>query len=74
MWSRTDYKWIGRTTSKKSDWKNEKMRKLMSKCRMWTKTKSNELKLGSNKKLGLKWTMNGLGKPFRKKYKKSIEQ
>ena len=25
------------------------------------------MKFGSNKKLGLEWTMNGLGKPFRKK-------
>ena len=39
----------------------------MSKSRMWTKTNSDELKFGSNKKLGLEWTMKELGKPFRKK-------
>ena len=41
----------------------------MSKCRMWTKTNSDKLKFGSNKQIGLEWTMNWLGKPFRKKSK-----
>ena len=40
----------------------------MSKCRMWTKkTTSEKWKINSNKKLGLEWAVNGLGKPFRKK-------
>ena len=40
----------------------------MSKCRMWTKkTTSEKWKFNSNKKLGLEWAVNGLGKPFRKK-------
>ena len=40
----------------------------MSKCRMWTKkTTSEKWKLNSNKKLGLEWAVNGLGKPFSKK-------
>ena len=32
------------------------------------KTTSEKTKFGSNKKLGLEWTMDGLGTPFRKKY------
>ena len=32
------------------------------------KTTSEKWKFGSNKKLGLERTMNGLGKPFRKKH------
>ena len=41
----------------------------MSKCRMWTKKPTSEkCKFGSNKKLDLEWTTNGLGKPFRKKF------
>ena len=40
----------------------------MSKCRMWTKkTTSEKWKINSNKKLGLEWAVNRLGKPFRKK-------
>ena len=40
----------------------------MSKCRMWTKkTTSQKWKFNSNKKLGLEWAVNGLGKPSRKK-------
>ena len=40
----------------------------MLKCRACTKkTTSQKWKFGSNKKLGLEWTMNRLGKPFRKK-------
>ena len=38
----------------------------MSKCRMWKKTNSEKWKLESNKKLGLEWAVNGLGKPFKK--------
>ena len=40
----------------------------MSKCRMWTKKNPSEKwKFNSNKKRGLEWAVNGLGKPFRKK-------
>ena len=48
----------------------------MSKCRMWTKkTTSEKLKFNSNqKKLGLEWAVNGLGKPFRKKPIQKIEK
>ena len=38
----------------------------MSKCRMSNKF-SEKWKFGSYKQLGLEWTNNGLGKPFRKK-------
>ena len=39
----------------------------MSKCRMWKKGTSAKRKFNSDKKLGLEWAVNGLGKPFRKK-------
>ena len=39
----------------------------MSKCRIRTKTTSEKENYGSNTKLGPEFTMNGLGKPFRKK-------
>ena len=47
----------------------------MSKSRMRTKTTSEKSKFGSNKKLSLERTMNGLRKPFRKNpTKKSKKQ
>ena len=54
---------------KNSDKKiRKKNRKSMWKCRMWTKKNTNEKwKFNSQKKLGLEWALNGLGKPFRKK-------
>ena len=66
---KTDYERTGKTIlKKKSDQKNfKKNRKSMSKCRMSKKFTSQKWKFGSYKKLGLEWTMNGLGKPFRKK-------
>ena len=36
----------------------------MSKCHMRTKKTSQKWTFDSNKKLGLEWTVNGLGKPF----------
>ena len=58
------------------DWENhfqknqmkEKTEKSMSKCLMLTKkTTSEEWKIVSKKKTGPRMTLNGLGKPFRKK-------
>ena len=65
-----DYEWIEKTIFKKSDKKNKKKnRKSMSKgqnqCRK--KTTSENWKFNSNKKVGLDWAVNGLGKTFRKK-------
>ena len=37
-------------------------------------TNGDKLKFGSNKKLGLEWTMNGLAKPFRKNPIQKIEK
>ena len=42
-------------------------RKSKLKFSMWTKTTSEKVKFGLNKKLGLEWNQNGLGKPLRKK-------
>ena len=42
---------------------------------MWTKkTTSEKWKFNSNKKLGLEWAVNALGKPFRKKSDPKIEK
>ena len=52
---------------KKSDSKNRKNSKNQSEiaaCEQ--KTTGAKWKFNSNKKLGLEWAVNGLGKPFRK--------
>ena len=64
-----DYEWIEKTILKKSD---QKIRKKKQKINVKMphvnkKTTSEKLKFNSNKKLGLEWAVNGLGKPFRKK-------
>ena len=65
---RTDYEWIGKTISEKKSDKINKKTENQCKYAAWKqKTFSEKWNFGSNKKLGLKWTMNGLGKPFRKK-------
>ena len=56
---------LGKPFLKKLD-RNKKNRKSMSKCRMWTKNHKHEKEIWK-KKLVLECTMNGLGKPFRKK-------
>ena len=63
---RMDYEWIEKIIFKKNQIKNKKNRKSMSKCRMWKKATSAKWKFNSNKKLGLEWAVNGLGKLFRK--------
>ena len=65
---RMDYEWIEKTILKKSDKKNKK--KTENQCQnaaLKQKTTSEKWKFNSNKTLGLEWTTNGLGKPFRKK-------
>ena len=57
---------MGKPFLKKSDEKIRKQ-KSVSKFRMWTKNKSEKWKFGSNKKQGLEWAINELGKAFRKK-------
>ena len=64
-----DYEWIEKTILKKSD---QKIRKKKQKINVKMphvnkKTTSEKWKFNSNKKLGLEWAVNGLGKPFRKK-------
>ena len=63
-----DYEWIDKTILKKSDQKKEKKQKINVKMpHVNKKTTSEKWKFNSNKKLGLEWAVNGLGKPFRKK-------
>ena len=66
---RMDYEWIEKTILKKSD---QKIRKKKQKINVKMphvnkKTTSEKGKFNSNKKLGIEWAVNGLGKPFRKK-------
>ena len=62
-----DYESIGKTISKKSDQKNFK--KTENQCQNAAcEQKTSEKWKGSNKKLGLELTMNGLGKPYRKRF------
>ena len=62
---RMDYEWIEKTIFKKSDQKNKK--KINAKMpHVNKKTTSEKWKFNSNKKRGLEWAVNGLGKPFRK--------
>ena len=65
-----DYEWIEKTIFKKIRSKNKK-KKSKNQCQNAAcdqKTTSEKWKFNSNKKLGLEWAVNGLGKPFRKKY------
>ena len=62
--TRTAYDWIGNLFSKKSNKKTENQSQNAA-CEQ--KRTSKKWKFGSNNKLGLEWTMNGLQKPFRKK-------
>ena len=64
-----DYEWIKKTIFlKKNQIKNEKKQKINVKMpHMNQKTTSEKRKYNSNKKLGLEWAVNGLGKPLRKK-------
>ena len=55
---------LGKPFIKKSHRKNVKKSENAA-CEQ--KSKSDKLKFGSNTKLGLEWTMNGLVKQFRKK-------
>ena len=67
-----DYEWTGKTTSKKSDQKNNKNRKSISKCRIWTKRPQ-----AGNRNLVTtqpEWTRKGLKKPFRKNPIQKIEK
>ena len=60
-----DYEWIEKTILKKSDQKNKK--KPENQCQNAAcKQKNQKWKFNSNKKLGLEWAVNGLGKPLRK--------
>ena len=61
--SRTDCECNGKTISKKNQIKKSENRCQNDACEQ--KTNKDKLKFGSNKKLGLELTMNGLGKPFR---------
>ena len=61
---RTDYEVIWQTISKKI--RSKKWKKSENQA-CEKKTNTDKLKFGSNKKLGLEWTMNGLEKPYRKK-------
>ena len=60
---KTDYERIGKTISKKSDQKTKRQ----NAARENKKPLARNVNLILTKKLGLKWTMNGLEKPFRKK-------
>ena len=65
---RMDYEWIEKTILKKSDQKiRKKKQKINVKMPHVNKKTTSEWKFNSNKKLGLEWAVNGLGKPFRKK-------
>ena len=72
---RMDLKWIEKTISK-SDQKNQKKQKINVKMpHVNKKTTSEKWNFNSNKKLGLEWAVNGLGKPSRKKiHTKKIEK
>ena len=73
-----DYEWIEKTILKKNQNKNirKKQRINVKIPHVNKKTTSEKRKFNSNKKLGLEWAVNGLGKPFRKKIrsKKSKKQ
>ena len=56
---------LGKPFLKKSDKKILKNRCQNAACEQ--KTISEKWKFGSQKKLGLEWAINGLGKPFRKR-------
>ena len=64
---RMKYEWtrkiIEKTPSKKQKKNSTKQSEIAAGEQ---KTISEKWKFGSNKKLGLEWTMNGLGKPFKK--------
>ena len=64
-----DYEWIEKTILKKSDQKlrKKKQKNNVKMPHVNKKTTSEKWKINSNKKLGLEWAVNGLGKPFRKK-------
>ena len=64
-----DYEWIEKTIFKKNLNKNirNKQKINVKMQHVNKKTSSEKLKFNSNKKLGLEWAVNGLGKPFRKK-------
>ena len=73
---RMDYEWIEKTILKKSDQKiGKKKQKINVKTsHVNKKTTSEKWKFNSNKKLGLEWAVNGLGKPFRKNPIQKIEK
>ena len=64
-----DYEWIEKTILKKIRSKNKKKKQKINvkMPHVNKKTTSEKWKFISNKKLGLEWAVNGLGKPFRKK-------
>ena len=71
---RMNHEWIGKTIKNKIRSKNRKNSKNQSEiftCEQ--KTTSEKGKLGSNKKLFLERTMNGLGEPIRRKSGPKIE-
>ena len=66
---RKDHEWIGKTIFKKNQIKKFKT-KTDNQCQNAAceqKATSEKRKNGLNKILGLEWSMNGLGKTFRKK-------
>ena len=64
-----DYEWIEKTILKKIRSKNKKKKQKINvkMTNVNKKTTTEKWKFNSNKKLGLEWAVNGLGKPFRKK-------
>ena len=65
-----DYEWIQKTIFKKSEQKKIRKKKQKINIKMPHVNKKNpseKWKFNSNKKLGLEWAVNGLGKPVRKK-------
>ena len=66
---RMNCEWIEQPFFKKSEQKNKNQtenQRQNAACEQ-KKTTSEKRKFKSNKKLGLEWAVNGLGKPFRKK-------
>ena len=60
---------MGKTLLEKIRSKNfKKKQKINVQVSHVNKTTNEKCKIGSYKKLGLEWTMNGLGTPFRKKW------
>ena len=60
-----EYEWIQKTILKKSEKIRKKQKINIEMPHVNKKTPSKKWKFNSNKKLGLEWAVNGLGKPVR---------